>query len=206
MEKLLGCLDSNKEQPSRRQERPEQQPQTAQRTEGMQRGKPPPRPGHQQQQQQKKTTYAAVLQTADDSNGGWNLVQDKTTVRRERECNHLMTPTQNIPMDKRRMVFLWDQAPPPAHRTGEDYQLEINRALLKARAPHWIRIREIQRNDKGTITGMTTEMCTVDNLRKYEAVVIKAARTVDRGTISFGENICKSDSHVLGSHGHPREP
>jgi hypothetical protein len=99
-----------------------------------------------------------------------------------------MTPTQNTPMDKRRMVFLRDQTVPPARRTGEDYQSEINRALLKARAPHWICIREVKRNDNGTITGMTTEMCTVDNLRKYEAVVIKAARIVDRGIIGFKEN------------------
>jgi hypothetical protein len=205
--KLLGRLDSNKEQPLRRQERLGQQPQTAQRTEGSQRGKPPPvpprpreqtvndninpenqRPAHQQQQQQKTTTYATVLQTANDGNGGWNLVQDKITARRERERNQLTTPTQNTPMDKRRMVFLWDQTLPPACRTGEDYQSEINRALLKAGAPHWIRIREVKRNDKGTITGMSTEMGTVDNLRKYEAVVIKAARIVDRGIIGFEEN------------------
>jgi hypothetical protein len=110
-EKLLGCLDSNKEQPLRRQERLGQQPQTAQRTEGSQRGKSPPVPprsreptvndnininvnpgnkrqAHQQQQQQKTTTYATVLQTANDGKGGWNLVQDKTTARREREHNN----------------------------------------------------------------------------------------------------------------------
>jgi hypothetical protein len=38
------------------------------------------------------------------------------------------------------------------------------------------------------ITGITTEMCTMDNLRKYEAVIVKAAHMVDRGIISFGEN------------------
>jgi hypothetical protein len=93
MEKLLGCLDSNKEQPPRRQERLGQQPQTAQRMEGSQRGTPPPvpprpreqtvndnininvnpgnqRPAHQQQQQQKTMTYAIRLQTANDGNGG----------------------------------------------------------------------------------------------------------------------------------------
>jgi hypothetical protein len=46
------------------------------------------RQAHQQQQQQKTTTYATVLQTANDGNGGWNLVQDKTTARREREHNN----------------------------------------------------------------------------------------------------------------------
>jgi hypothetical protein len=91
-------------------------------------------------------------------------------------------------MDKRRMVFLRDQMPPPARRTREDYQSEINRVLLKAGAPHWIRVREAKRNDKGTITGMTTEMCTVDNLRKYEAVIIKEAHIVGRGIIGFKEN------------------
>jgi hypothetical protein len=96
MEKLLEHLDNNGEQSPRRQERLGQQPQTAQRTEGSQRDKPPPvpprprepmvngnininvnpgnqRPAHQQQQQQKKTTYATVLQAADDGNGGWNF-------------------------------------------------------------------------------------------------------------------------------------
>jgi hypothetical protein len=198
MEKLLERLDNNRGQPPRRQERLGQQPQTAQRMEGSQRGKPPPvprrpreltvngnininvnpgnqRPTNQQQQQQKKTTYATILPTADDGNGGWNLVQDKTTVRGEREHNQLMPPTQNTPMDKHRMVFLRDQALPPAHRTGEDYQSEINRALLKAGAPHWICIWEVKWNEKGIITGTTTEMCTVENLRKYEAIVVKAA-------------------------------
>jgi hypothetical protein len=99
-----------------------------------------------------------------------------------------MPPTQNTPMDKRRIIFLWDKALPPAHCTGEDYKSEINRALLKARAPNWIRIREVKRNHKGMVTGLTTEMCTVDNLRKYEAVIIKVARTVDRGIVGFEEN------------------
>jgi hypothetical protein len=146
------------------------------------------RPAHQQQQQQKKTTYAAILQTAEESNGGWNLVQDKTTVRRERERNQLMTPTQNTPMEKRKTIFMRDQTLPRAHRTGEDYQSEINRALLKAGAPHWIRVREVKRNEKGTIRGIATKMCTVDNLKKYEAVVDKAGCMVDRGIIGFGEN------------------
>jgi hypothetical protein len=35
---------------------------------------------------------------------------------------------------------------------------------------------------------MTAEMCTVDNLGKYEAVAIKAARTLNRGIIGFVEN------------------
>jgi hypothetical protein len=102
-------------------------------------------------------------------------LQDKTTVRGEREHNQLMPPTQNTPMDKRRMVFLRDQALPPARRTREDYQSEINRALLKARVPHWIRIREVKRNEKGTITGITTKMCTVENLRKYEAICCQSS-------------------------------
>jgi hypothetical protein len=184
MEKLFERLDNNREQPPRGQERLGQQPQTAQRMEGSRRGKPPPvpprprepmansnininvnpgnqRPAHQQQQQQKKTTYATILQTVDDGNGGWNLVQDKTTVRREREHNQLTPPTQNTPMDERRMVFLQDQALHPACRTGEDYQSEINRALLKTGGPHWMCIRDVKRNEKGMITGTTTEMCTV---------------------------------------------
>jgi hypothetical protein len=109
-------------------------------------------------------------------------------MRRERERNQLMAPTQNTPMDKRKMIFLRDQTLPPAHRTGEDYQSEINRALLKAGVPHWIRVREVKWNEKGMITGITTKMCTVDNLRKYEVVVVKAARMAERGIICFGEN------------------
>jgi hypothetical protein len=44
VEKLLERLDNNREQPPRRQERLWQQPQTAHRTEGGQRDKPPPIP------------------------------------------------------------------------------------------------------------------------------------------------------------------
>jgi hypothetical protein len=112
--------------------------------------------------------------------------QDNSKKRKRAQPNDDSNP--EYPMDKHRMVVLWDQTLPPACCTGEDYQSEINRALLKAGAPHWIHIQEVKRNDKGTITGMTTDMCTVDNLRKYEAVVIKAARIVDRGIISFKEN------------------
>jgi hypothetical protein len=117
--------------------------------------------------------------------------------KKRKRAQQLMTPIQNTPMDKRRMAFLRDQMLPPARRTGEDYQSEINRALLKAGAPHWIRIREVKRNDKGTITGMTTDMGTMDDLRKYEAVVIKVARIVDRGIIGFEQNEAWRDSNSM---------
>ncbi|KAI5784127.1 hypothetical protein FPQ18DRAFT_405642 [Pyronema domesticum] len=84
--------------------------------------------------------------------------------------------------------ILRDQRIPATNRIREDYQSDINRALLKAGAPCWIHIREVRRNDKGTISGVTTEMCTVENLGKYEDVIIKAARTVDLGIIGFEQN------------------
>ncbi|KAI5787505.1 hypothetical protein FPQ18DRAFT_308164 [Pyronema domesticum] len=146
-------------------------------------------------------TYATVLQTANDDNGGWNLIQDKTTVRRQKEYNQLVPPpTQQTPMDKRRTVFLWDQKVPSSHRVGGDYLSEINRALLKAVAPSWICIREIRRKDKGTITCITTDMCMVDSHRKYADVVIRAERIVDRGITGFEENEAWQKLKILESH------
>jgi hypothetical protein len=112
--------------------------------------------------------------------------QDNSKKRKRAQPNDYSNP--EYPMDKHRMVVLRDQMLPPECCTGEDYQSEINRALLKAGAPHWIHIQQVKRNDKGIITGMTTNMCTMDNLRKYEAVIIKVAHIVDRGIICFKEN------------------
>jgi hypothetical protein len=100
----------------------------------------------------------------------------------------MKNPTQNTPMDKRKMIFLRVQGSPVIRRTGEDYQLEINRALHKAGAPYWIRLRDVRRNDRGTITGTTMEMCTAEDLRRYEDTIIQAARTVDRCIVGFEEN------------------
>jgi hypothetical protein len=64
---------------------------------------------------------------------------------------------------------------------------EINCALFKVGALDWIRLREVRKNEKGSITATAAERCTIGNLRRYEDVIIRVARGINRGIIGFEE-------------------
>jgi hypothetical protein len=86
------------------------------------------------QQQPKKTMYAMALQTTNE--GQWNLIWDKTTLKREKECNQVMPPpTQQTPMDKCRIVFLWNQSVPALWRIGRTI-IERSTMLLSKQECH----------------------------------------------------------------------
>jgi hypothetical protein len=92
-----------------------------------------------------------------------------------------------MPVEKQRMFLLHDQKIPASRREGAYYMSEINCALVKVGAPDWIDLWEVRKNEKGSITAIAAERCTIGNLRRYEDIIIRAARVIDCGIIGFEE-------------------
>jgi hypothetical protein len=64
----------------------------------------------------------------------------------------------------------------------------INRALFHQKALAHIRIMNVKRNAKGVITGITHSNSTAETALWYCAIIMRPARTVDRGVGDVEEN------------------
>ena len=70
----------------------------------------------------------------------------------------------------------------------EDIHSAVNRALHREKVPHFVRIQEIRRNGKFTVTGVTTPTASARMLMSYKDIVVTAARTVDIGVVDVEVN------------------
>jgi hypothetical protein len=64
----------------------------------------------------------------------------------------------------------------------------INRVLFHQQAPAHIRIMNARRNAMGAITVITHQNATGEMPLQYRDIILKAARTVDKGVIDVEEN------------------
>jgi hypothetical protein len=131
----------------------------------------------------------AAATAAKPSDGPWVTAKDKKTVKQERrQVKAAAAPAKTTPMEKRRILLVRNQSTPATTKKDADIQSAINRALFQNSVPYWIRLRDIHRNERGTITGTTTEFCTAEMLLQYRDTVIIAARTVDKGIVDVEAN------------------
>ena len=65
----------------------------------------------------------------------------------------------------------------------EEIASAVNRAMFQPQAPAHVWIMNARRNAKGTMTAITHQNATVEIALLYRDVIIKAARSVDKGII-----------------------
>ena len=99
-----------------------------------------------------------------------------------------MTPAKDLRMEQRRFAFVRDNGISTARCQPADIQSAINRALYQERVPHCVRVQEVRRNDRGTITGATIPTASAEMLLNYRDTVIRAARTQDAGIVGVELN------------------
>jgi hypothetical protein len=196
-DKEKGKEKEKKEAPSgpRRQEKETgKEPQTHQ---PQQRGRtlqhatttPLPPPMKIQTQPSKPRTFATAVGAAGTSTDEWTESKSKKTLKTERQqAKAAAAPTKTTPMEKRRILLVRDQSTPATAKKDADILSAINCALFKVGVPYWICLRDVRRNERGTITGTTAEFCTADMLLQYRDNVIIAARTVDKGIVGIEAN------------------
>ena len=138
-------------------------------------------------------SYAAMVAAPPPPPPPQQNTMDWTTVNRRKrpgaaERPLLVTPAKDLRMEQRRFAFVRDNGISTARCQPADIQSAINRALCQERVPHSVRVQEVRRNDRGTITGATIPTASAEMLLNYRDTVIRAARTQDAGIVGVELN------------------
>jgi hypothetical protein len=91
--------------------------------------------------------------------------------------------TSGSSMAERRLILRRDEGVPLPNKMDQEIALAINRALVHQKALAHNRIMNAKRNAKGAFTAITHENTTLAIALTYRKVIIKAARSVDKGVI-----------------------
>jgi len=75
-----------------------------------------------------------------------------------------------------------------AAQSAAEMTSAVNRELFQQQAPAHVRIMNARRNAKGTITAMMHQNTTTEVALLYRDMIIKAARSVDKGIIDVEGN------------------
>jgi len=82
-------------------------------------------------------------------------------------------------MADRRLILRWDESIPLPNKMDQEIASVVNRALLQQQAPAHVRIMNVKRNARGTITAITHQDATAKMALLYRDVIVKVARSVD---------------------------
>jgi len=96
--------------------------------------------------------------------------------------------TSGSSMADRRLILRRDKSIPLPRKMDEEIASAVNRALFEQQAPAHVRIMNVRRNPKGTITAITHQNATAEMALLYRDIMIKAARSVDKGIIDVEGN------------------
>jgi len=107
-------------------------------------------------------------------------------VKRQQKKDEMkpVPPGQNS-MEKRRVTFKRDNGLPLSQKKDLDISSEVNRALVEAKVPHFVRVQGVTKNTRGCLSTITTPAATAEMLIRYREIVIKAARKVDAGMVDI---------------------
>jgi len=97
-------------------------------------------------------------------------------------------PTTGSRVADRRLTLRRDESVPLSNKMDEDIASAINRALSQQQAPAHIQIMNARRNAKGATTAVRQQNATAEMALLYRDVIIRAARSVDRGIIDMEGN------------------
>jgi len=70
----------------------------------------------------------------------------------------------------------------------EENASAVNRAQFKQQAPAHVRVKNARRNARGTITAISHQNAMAEMALLYQDIIIKAARSVDKGIIDVDGN------------------
>jgi len=135
----------------------------------VQRAAAPPPPKKQPEQRQQQQQQSGQQQ----KKKGDGFVEVKR--QQKKEEMKPVPPGQNS-MEKRRVTFERDNGLPLSQKKDLDISSEVNRALFKAKVPHFVRIQGVTKNMRGCLSMITTPGATAEMLIRYREIVIKAAR------------------------------
>jgi len=91
-------------------------------------------------------------------------------------------------MADRRLVLRTDKSIPRPNKMDEEIASAVNRALFQQQAPAHVRIMNASRNARGRITTITQQNAMAEMALLYRDIIIKAARSVDKGIIDVEGN------------------
>jgi hypothetical protein len=151
------------------------------------RSQPPRAPRTQVQaprEPEKKSFAQAARSAGGKKEEEWTKVEKKGPKQGERR----LAEAKNTTLESRRVIFVRDQRAGRCGKSPLDILSAINRALLNANAEPFVRLRNISRNEKGTVTGLTKEGGTAVMFLKYRDIILKAARSQDGGIIDIETN------------------
>jgi len=86
-------------------------------------------------------------------------------------------------MADRPQILKRDESIPLPRKMDEEIASAVNRALFQPQAPAHVRIMNARRNEKATMTAITHQNATAEMALLYRDIIMKAARSVDKGII-----------------------
>ena len=116
------------------------------------------------------------------------LVEKRKNLGTRTTLGPAQSPAKNLKLEQRRFTFVRDGKAPKSKCLTADIQSAVNRARYQEKIPHFVRIQDVRRNDRETITGVTTSTASAKMLMNYRDTVICATRTVDAGIVSVEVN------------------
>jgi len=121
--------------------------------------------------------------------GGWSMAERRLILKRDESAPLPgLAPTSSSSMADRRLILSRDESIPLPRKMDEEIASAVNRAPFQQQAPAHVRIMNARRNAKGTITAITHQNATAEMALLYRDIIIKAARSVDKGIIDVEGN------------------
>jgi len=139
---------------------------------------PPPKKQPEQRQQQQQSGQQ-------QNKKGDGFVEVK---RQQKEEEMKPVPPGQNSMEKRRVTFKKDNGLPLSQKKDLEISSEVNRVLLEAKVPYFVRIQGVTKNTRGCLSTITTPGATAKMLIRCREIVIKAARKVDAGIVDIETN------------------
>ena len=96
---------------------------------------------------------------------GWPLQQNGTDT------------TKCLTMQQRHSIFQRSGSGGPVRATAAEVQPAINRALHQEGVPAFIRVLYMKRNDKKTLTGITTPLASAEKTLTQKDMMVRQAHT-----------------------------
>jgi len=91
--------------------------------------------------------------------------------------------TMGSSIAERGLILRRDKRVPPPNKMDRQIASAINRAVFHLQTPAHIRILEMRRNAKGTITRFTNQNATAEMALQYRDIIITTARTVEKAVV-----------------------
>lgn len=124
---------------------------------------------------------AAINAPTAEKPANWSIVHNRKGSKKKAPKNDFPAPMKSVDAAKRRVIFLRSpEAPRATGSEAQDILYALNTQLLSLKVPAHLRLVKLGYNERGNLTGLTTEQTTAEiMISLFQEVFVKSALRYD---------------------------